>query len=378
MQARANGQAEPKPAHSAESAILWAGSPNGVERSLIEAEGIPFAPIQTGQLRGMNPLTALANAGKMVVGIRQALALLNDFRPDVCFVTGGYVCTPVAIACRLRRIPVLVYLPDMTPGLAIRMLSTIAQRVAVSFPETAAFFGEKAVVTGYPVRQALLDAIHDRHAARQRLGQALRIEWGENRERSKGENLPLLLVFGGSQGSRSINKAVWSALPALLPLAHIVHVVGVRDWPLLAEHQPELPEALARRYHPVDYLHDEMALALAASDLALARAGASTLAEFPIASLPAVLVPLPISGGHQFPNAQKLADSGGAVIVRDEELSTKLQPILIDLLQDDTRRAEMGAAIATLAAPQAGMNIAQALVELGTTGRALSGNPAYA
>ena len=325
----------------------------------MEAEGISFAPIQTGQLRGMNPLTAAANAGKIVVGLRQSLRLLADFRPDVCFVTGGYVCAPVAIACRLRRVPVLIYLPDLTPGLAIRMLSIIAQRVAVSFPETAAAFGAKSVVTGYPVRPALLDAVQNREEARTQLGRALDIAW-----REEESQLPLLLVFGGSQGSRSINKAIWSALPVLLPLAHIVHVVGTRDWPLLAENQPELPEELALRYHPVDYLHDEMALALAAADLALARAGASTLAEFPIARLPSVLVPLPISGGHQFPNAQKLADSGGALIIRDEELSARLTPVLSDLLRDESRRLAMGAAVATLACPQAGMNIARALVEL--------------
>ncbi len=358
-----------------EIALLWAGSPHGVERSLVEAEGIPFAPIQTGQLRGMNPLAAAANAGKMVVGIRQALALLSDFRPDVCFVTGGYVCTPVAIACRLRRIPVLVYLPDLTPGLAIRMLSTIAQRVAVSFPETASYFGAKAVVTGYPVRQSLLDAVNNREEARSKLALALKIEWelAEN-----GEPLPLLLVFGGSQGSRSINQAIWSALPSLLPQAHILHVVGVRDWPLLAEHTPVLPEGLSRRYHPVDYLHDEMALALATADLALARAGASTLAEFPIARLPSVLVPLPISGGHQFPNAQKLADAGGAVIIRDEALPKKLLPTLNDLLANEKRRLQMGADVAKLAVPQAGLNIARSIVDLGTTTAIGSKGTAYA
>lgn len=324
------------------------------------AEGIPYAAVNSGQLRGMNPLTAIQNGGKMVVGVRQALGLLDDFRPDVCFVTGGYVCTPVAVACRLRGVPVAIYLPDMTPGLAIRMLGTLARRVAVSFPETARAFGAKAVVTGYPVRQALLDAVQDRQEARRRLGLALAIDW-----EPEGEDPPLLLVFGGSQGSRSINQAIWSHLADLLPLARIVHVVGVRDWPLLQEARPELPESLSRRYHPVDYLHDEMALALAAANLAVARAGASTLAEFPIARLPSVLVPLPISGGHQFPNAAKLADTGGALIVRDENLGTELLPALQTLLMDEVKRLEMGAAVAGLARPEAALNIAQVLVSLG-------------
>ena len=97
-----------------------------------------------------------------------------------------------------------------------------------------------------------------------------------------------------------------------------------------------------------------------------ARAGASTLAEFPIARLPSVLVPLPISGGHQFPNAQKLADCGGAVIIRDEALSEELLPILNELLADENRRLQMGADAAALAVPQAGLNIAQAIVRLGS------------
>ena len=353
--------------------LLWAGSPNGVERGLVEAEHIPFAAIQTGQLRGKNPLTALANAGKMVVGVRQALKLLADFRPDVCLVTGGYVCTPVAVACRLRGIPVLVYLPDLTPGLAIRMLATIAQRVAVSFPETARYFGAKGVVTGYPVRPALLDAVRDREESRRRLGAFLGTEW-----ETGDPHTPILLVFGGSQGSRNINQSLWAGLPDLLPLAHIVHVVGVRDWPLLAQAQPDLPADLARRYHPVDYLHEEMALALAAADLALARAGASTLAEFPISRLPSVLVPLPISGGHQFPNARKLEESGGALVIRDEELATQLAPVLRGLLNDESRRLEMGAAVAALACPQAGMNIARALMEMGAGNAEKSRKPAYA
>ena len=189
--------------------------------------------------------------------------------------------------------------------------------------------------------------------------------------------MPVLLVFGGSQGSRSINQAIWSALPALLPQAHIAHVVGVRDWPLLAEHQPVLPESLSKRYHPVNYLYDEMALALAAADLAVARAGASTLAEFPIARLPSVLVPLPISGGHQFPNARKLADAGGAVIIRDEELSEKLLPTLNALLTDENRRLRMGADAAKLACPQAGLNIARAIISLGDPAQIGSKGAAY-
>ncbi|MBX2997257.1 MAG: UDP-N-acetylglucosamine--N-acetylmuramyl-(pentapeptide) pyrophosphoryl-undecaprenol N-acetylglucosamine transferase [Caldilineaceae bacterium] len=342
--------------------LLWAGSPDGVECELVEAAGIPYRAIQTGQLRGKNPLTALANAGKMIVGVRQSLGLIDEFKPDVCFVTGGYVCTPVAIACRLRRVPVLVYLPDMTPGLAIRWLSLLATRVAVSFPEVSAYFGSKAVVTGYPVRPELLEAAADRQGARRRLAQALEIQWEEGED---GDPLPLLLVFGGSRGSLSINKAIWAALPDLLPHCQILHITGTRDWPLYQDQPPALPAHLAGRYHPVAYLHDEMALALASADLVVARAGASTLAEFPLTRLPAILVPLPIAGNHQLPNARKLADAGGAAIIEDEALARELTPLLVDLLQDELRRLKMGADMATLARPRAAFNLAQELIRLG-------------
>ncbi|MCB0113425.1 MAG: UDP-N-acetylglucosamine--N-acetylmuramyl-(pentapeptide) pyrophosphoryl-undecaprenol N-acetylglucosamine transferase [Caldilineaceae bacterium] len=343
--------------------LLWAGSPDGVERGLVTQAGIPYRAIQTGQLRGTNPLTALANAGKMAVGVRQSLQLVDEFRPDVCLVTGGYVCTPVAIACRLRRVPVLIYLPDMTPGLAIRWLSRLATQVAVSFPDVAAHFGDKAVVTGYPVRPELLEAAADRVATRRRLGQTLDIDWSLRGE--DGQPLPLVLVFGGSQGARSINKAVWAGLPDLLPYCQILHVIGTRDWPLYQETQPALPSALQGRYHPVAYLHDEMMQALAAADLAVARAGASTLAEFPLTRLPAVLVPLPISGNHQMPNARKLADTGGAVIIKDSDLGAQLTSTVLGLLQDENRRLKMSADMASLSQPGAAKNLADVVLNLG-------------
>ncbi len=340
-------------------AILWAGSPDGVESRLVTQAGLPFRAISTGKLRGANPLTAAVNAGKMGVGVRQASALLEEFRPHVCLVTGGYACTPVAIACRLRRVPILIYLPDMAPGLAVRSLSRLAQRVAVSFPEVTQHFGSKAVVTGYPVRAELLQAVQDRAAARERLFQAL--EWAPQPDE---ERLPLLLVFGGSQGARSINKAIWANLPSLLPHAQILHVIGARDWGMQGDHMPQLPPALARRYHPVAYLHQEMPWALAVADLVVARAGASTLGEFPVAHLPAVLAPLPISGGHQWPNARKLAEQGGAAIVPDSELAQKLSSTVLELLRDDERRLRMGAAMASLARPNAALAIARELVDL--------------
>lgn len=340
------------------------GSVNGLEKGLVERAGLTFRGVDTGQLRGINPLTALANTGKMIRGVGQALTILKEFRPDVCFVTGGYVCAPMAVACKLRRVPLLIYLPDMVPGLAIKWLSLLAQKVAVSFPGAAAYFPGKAVVTGYPVRGDLVQAAQDRQGSRQKLAAALKLDLGLD----EAETPPLLLVWGGSQGSRSINKAIQASLADLLPVAHILHLTGTLDYDRVVSGLADLPTAWQNRYHPVAYLHDEMPLALAAADVSVCRAGASTLGELPVARLASVLVPLPISGGHQWPNAHQLADHGGAVIVADDALGTELVPALIELLQNPARRHQMETALANLAQPAAAANIAKALVKLANMG----------
>ena len=152
----------------------------------------------------------------MAHGARQSAALLREFQPQVCFVTGGYVCTPVAWAAKRMGVPVLISLPDLTPGLAIRALSLLAARVAVSFPEVAPWFPGKAVVTGYPLRAELHAAAADRPGARAHF------------------NLPaeakVLLVFGGSKGARSINNALAACLPDLLQNMHVIHVSGRDNW----------------------------------------------------------------------------------------------------------------------------------------------------
>jgi UDP-N-acetylglucosamine:LPS N-acetylglucosamine transferase len=346
------------------------GSVGGMEQGLVERAEIPFRGIDTGQLRGINPLTALTNLGKMVKGFRQNLAILRDFRPDVCFVTGGYVCAPVVLACRWRRIPVLIYLPDMIPGAAILWLSRLAQRVAVSFPEAASYFGGlapkgKAVVTGYPVRRELVEAARSRASARQQLARTI-----DRPSMDGSDDLPLVLVWGGSQGSRSINLATWAALFDLLPHAHVLHVVGQRDWGLAKEQMQTLRVTgvlnggSLRRYHPVDYLHETMSLALAAADLTVARAGASTLGEFPVAGLPSILVPLPHTGVNQQRNAEQLAQHGAAVIVADNKLADDLARTVVELLNQRERREEMAQAARVLAQPNAAQNIADTLMAM--------------
>jgi len=359
----ASSASSPRSAAGQPVHLLWAGTTAGMEQALVERAGIPFQGISSGQLRITNPVKIVKNLGKMAGGFRQSLALIDRFQPDVCFVTGGYVCGPVAAACSLRKVPILIYLPDMSPGFAIRSLSRLAQRVAVTLPEVAQHFGGeapagKAVVTGYPVRQEVVDAAKDRPLARRRLVEAL--QWPQGGDAA----LPLLLIWGGSSGARVINRATWTGVVKMLPSAAILHVVGERDWPLYqqwAQANP-LPAELADRYHPVPYLHETMVLALAAADLTVARAGASSLGEFPAAKLPAVLAPL--ASVNQMDNAQALAKRGAAVIIEDKDLEAKLAPTVLDLLAKPAHLQAMSDAMAGLARPHAAAAIATEIVRL--------------
>ncbi|RME80461.1 MAG: undecaprenyldiphospho-muramoylpentapeptide beta-N-acetylglucosaminyltransferase [Caldilineae bacterium] len=331
--------------------IRYLGTADGVEAELVARAGLAFTPIHAGQLRIFNPFKLARNSLRMVRGLLEARAIIRQWQPDVLFVTGGYVCAPVVWAAHRRHLPTLIYLPDLVPGLAVQRLARYADRIAVSFPEVADHFpGKDVVVTGYPVRPELVDARLDSRQARA----FFRLQ----------EDLPVLLVYGGSQGARSLNIAVAQILPELLQEAQVIHISGHRDWSVAQTRADALTPTRRSRYRLFPYLHDEMSLAFRAADLALTRAGAATLGELPAVGLPAVLVPLPISGGHQYPNARYLAKRGAAVVLENDQLSTKLLPTLLDLLHDPDRLRTMSQASRALARPDAAQAIASALLDL--------------
>ncbi|MCO6451170.1 MAG: UDP-N-acetylglucosamine--N-acetylmuramyl-(pentapeptide) pyrophosphoryl-undecaprenol N-acetylglucosamine transferase [Caldilineales bacterium] len=330
--------------------LLYAGTADGVEADLVQRAAIPFEPIAAGQLRIYNPIKLARNAVRLVRGSRQAQQMIHSWRPDVLFVTGGYVCAPVVWAAHRQGVPVLIYLPDITPGMAVQRLARYAERVAVSFPEVAEFFPGKAIVTGYPVRPELTAHSFDKHSARTHF--------------DLDPTLATILVFGGSRGSRSINIALANILPSLLQSAQVIHVSGEVDWEEASGRASELPVEQRTRYRLYPYLHEDMITALVAADLAITRAGASVLGEFPALALPSILVPLPISGQHQYPNARYLADRNAALIVEDANMNAQLLPAITELLDHPMKLAAMSDACAKLARPNAAADIAQTLFDL--------------
>jgi UDP-N-acetylglucosamine--N-acetylmuramyl-(pentapeptide) pyrophosphoryl-undecaprenol N-acetylglucosamine transferase len=346
-----------RPAYAPEPSLRYIGEAGGVEEGLAARAGVPFVAIATGQIRGRAPWVMARNLVRMARGAEQCAHIIREFRPDVVLMTGGYVAAPVAWAAwrAQPRVPALIYLPDVTPGQAIRLASLLADRVAVSFPEVTHYFPGKAVVTGYPIRPELHTV--DKASARAALG--------------LDPNRPVLLVFGGSRGARSINRALVAALPALLPQCQVVHISGQADWPWITEathgrdsaHGPAIPEALRESYHAYPYLH-EMAKALAAADLVVARAGAAVLGEFPALRLPSILAPYPYAGQHQEANARYLAERGAAAVLNDAELAEMLAPTILRLLAAPVELRAMADAAARLARPDAAERIARELCDL--------------
>lgn len=329
--------------------ILYIGSRSGMERALVERAGLAYHGLPVGGgVRGAG-LPAAGNALRLVASVLPALGEVRSFRPQAILATGGYVCVPVVVACWLCRVPALVYLPDLEPGWAIRFLTPLARQVAVSEPESLRFFpAGKALVTGYPVRREL--GTIPRGEARAQLG--------------LDPTEATVLIFGGSRGAQHINDVVAQGLDALLSLAQIVHVCGSASLAGLAKAQAALAESLRRRYHVYDYLHD-MPAALAAADLAVSRAGASVLGEYPAVGLPSILVPY--AGGHadQVRNAGYLAQRGAARVIADDQLTAEsLVSAVRSLLAEPATLAAMAQAASALARPRAAEHLAQTLLGL--------------
>jgi UDP-N-acetylglucosamine--N-acetylmuramyl-(pentapeptide) pyrophosphoryl-undecaprenol N-acetylglucosamine transferase len=333
--------------------LLWVGGEGGMETELVTRAGLQLTTLPAAGLHGVGLLALPRNLWQLARGYFAARRLLGEFKPDVLFFTGGFVAAPVALAG--SRVPTLAFVPDIKPGFTLRFIARFADVIAAVAEESRQYFRkpERVQVTGYPVRTEIR-----------------RWERADARKHFELVNeMPTLLVFGGSKGARTINVAVAAALPELLKDMQIIHVSGEANWARVQANQAALPPQLAARYHAFPYLHDDMGAAFAAADLALCRAGASTLGELPLFSLPAVLVPIPLKGHLQAENAAYLQNRGAAVILPDEQMTTQLVKTVRGLFNDKARLNAMRVAMAKLAAPNAAKQIAAQLHALGMRGQ---------
>jgi UDP-N-acetylglucosamine--N-acetylmuramyl-(pentapeptide) pyrophosphoryl-undecaprenol N-acetylglucosamine transferase len=319
-----------------------------MEAGLVERAGIPFRSIPAAGLHGVGLRALPRNLLRLTRGYFAARRILGEFRPDVLFFTGGYLAVPLALAG--RRVPSLLYVPDIEPGLALRTLARFTSRIAVTAQDSFRYFkrSERLFLSGYPVRPDLAD-------------------WKKSAARKHFHlihNQPVVLVLGGSKGARSINSAILDNLPRLLQQTQVLQVTGELDWLRVNDRTKQITVNRSSRYHAYPYLHEEMGAALAAADLVVSRAGASTLGEFPLFGLPAILVPYPHAWRYQKVNAEYLAGKGAALVVEDADLEEKLLSTITGLLSDPAKLASMVIAMQALSDHQAAGRLAEQLLAL--------------
>jgi len=311
--------------------IWFIGSRRGLEQRLVPRAGYSLRALPLEGLKGrhaLGKLRAVAAAGMAVV---RCLAWLAAARPGLVVGVGGYASGPGLLAASLLRLPTMVMEQNHFPGATNRWLARRVDAVCVPSAAARARFGGIGIITGNPVR-AEFTRIGDPPD-----GPALRV-----------------LVFGGSRGARALNRAVAAALPELARLEEppiVVHQTGPDDVAAACDSERSYP---ADRYETLPFL-DDMPQRMAAADLVVCRAGATTLAELTAAGRPAILVPYPYAADdHQRHNAEALQATGAAVVIRDADLAgARLAAAVSDLASDRARLRRMGLAARAMGRPEA-------------------------
>ncbi len=338
--------------------VLFVGADGGMENKLVPKEGYQIRTVTiTNFHRSFAPAEIVHNLGTLVNlgrSKKQAKAILNEFRPDLVVGTGGYASFPVVNEAAHRGIPTAVHESNAVPGLTTKALSKVVDRVMVGFEESREHYDnpEKVVVTGTPVRGDFFK--YTRQEAREKLGFS--------------DGRPLLLSYWGSLGAEVMNQKMVDFLAKECyegaPWRHI-HGVG-RDFPWVQEELLRRGLKLGDNGIEVrEYIYD-MPLVMAAADLVLCRAGASTISELTAIARPAVLVPSPnVTANHQEKNARVLSDQGAAVLLREADcVENTLYDEAALLLRERERREKMAAALKAMAVPNAGEKIYETLREI--------------
>jgi UDP-N-acetylglucosamine--N-acetylmuramyl-(pentapeptide) pyrophosphoryl-undecaprenol N-acetylglucosamine transferase len=324
--------------------VTCLGTERGLETRLIPMRGYELALIPAVPLpRSVTP-QLLTVPGRLAGAVHTAGAILDRVHADVLVGFGGYVATPAYLAARRHKVPIVVHEANPFPGIANRLGALLTTYVFTGHPDTKL---RNAQYLGLPIRRQIAEL--DRFA----LGDKARAQFGLR------PDLPVLLVFGGSQGAKSLNRALAGAVGAIRNAGvQVLHVTGPRN---SAEIQAP-PGAVP--YVAVPYV-DRMDLAYAAADFALCRAGAMTCAELTAVGLPAAYVPLPIGNGEQRLNALPIVQRGGGLLVEDEELTAEwIMGSLLPVLTNIDQVAAMSEAAVALGRKDADRWLAKAVIDI--------------
>jgi UDP-N-acetylglucosamine--N-acetylmuramyl-(pentapeptide) pyrophosphoryl-undecaprenol N-acetylglucosamine transferase len=343
---------------SPEARFLFVGVRGRIEEEVVPREGIPIKYVRASGFPGGISLELIKFCANLAAGILQSVLILLSFRPQIIIGTGGYVSAPVVMAASLLRKlhlinpRVFIHEQNAVPGKLNRLMGRFAYRVLVTFPETLSYFPDTGVLVGYPLRKRI--ARVSREEARQKIG--LKIPEGRK----------VILVFGGSQGSRTINRALVDSLDYLRPYRDrlfIVHGVGLfksaeynsvtdTEARLRRLYSAEQLKEIAEFYAYRAFFHD-IELLYVLSDLVVARGGAGSLNEISAMGLPALIIPKSnLPGDHQVMNARSMEKAGGAEILYEQIAPVNgalsewidgkiLAQKLLSLVQDDSRLEKM-------------------------------------
>lgn len=301
--------------------VFYVGS-SGMEKAMVEAQGIEFYTIQSGKLRRYLSVQNVVDVFKVLIGFLQTLVLFVRRRPGVVFSKGGFVSVPVAAAAWVLRIPVVSHESDMTPGLATKLIAPLARKILFTFPDTKRHLPETALHVGSPVRAELF--VGDRERGLQLCGF------------DPDEVLPTWLVMGGSLGAQRINEALKGILPWLTQRARVIHITGAGKAIGFA----------SPRYKAFEFVREELKDIFAATDFVVSRAGANSIFEFLALRKPMLLIPLEQgSRGDQVINAGAFEANGWAQVLREAQLTPDAFKAALDklMMTADAMRATQAA-----------------------------------
>ena len=297
--------------------VIFIGGRGGMEEKIVTGEGFMFLPIPVGKILRRFTLKNITNMYNFAKGIFAAGSAVRKEKPAVIIGFGGYVCAPVVIAGWFSRVPVVLHEQNAIPGLTNKVLMRFARKVFASFPGTEKVFKGKGLYTGNPVREEIGSLTKE--AARK----ALNI----------GEGRSVISIIGGSQGARTMNAIVFEALKKLdRGNVEVLWMTGEKDHPVYAEKLNEFSGTKPR----LSMFFGNMQEVYAATDLLIARAGATTVSEVIKCSVPAIFIPFPAAANnHQVFNAKSVAEKGAALMFEEKNLTPeKLAAELSRLLTD--------------------------------------------
>ena len=296
--------------------IQYIGTKDGIENSIIRGENIKYHEISSGKLRRYFDIKNFTDPFKVVKGIWQAKSIIKKEKPNIVFSKGGFVSVPVVIGAYLNKIPVITHESDITPGLANKLSMPYCSKICVTFPESLKNIkGQKGVLTGTPIREALFKG---------KRAEAIKIC-------KFTDDKPILLIIGGSLGSKFINDCIRNILDKLIISYNVIHICG----------KGNLSKDLVNKkgYVQFEYVKEELAHFMNGADIVISRAGANVLFELLALKKPNILIPLSrkSSRGDQILNAESFRKSGYSEVIEEEELTEEK---LIQLIQNVYKNRE--------------------------------------